>query len=193
MKYFFLFTALLCFGFAQGQFTTSVYWTEKSTLPVADVIYYNPAVPLTWKDFKGKPVATSRAAAITASGFGYKASIENKGSKGQLKIGVYCYFNKNNSWVKDGKTSAYILSHEQNHFNISYLAAQMFVDKLNAASFTNSNYNVILPRIYNEVVDVMNKMQTDYDGQTKNGQVKEMQYKWDDFLGKKIGGLTSSQ
>ena len=190
MKHFFLFATLLCSGIAQGQFTTKVYWTEKTTLPSTEVIYFSTNKPLLWKDFKGTPVASSPAAAITASGFGYKADVKNVGSKGQLNIGVYCYFNKNNSWVKEGKTSSYILTHEQNHFNISYLAASIFVQKLKAASFTNSNYNTLIPRIYNETCDIMNKMQNDYDGQTKNGQVKEMQYKWDDFLHKKLNSLT---
>lgn len=190
MKYFFLFIAIMWAGMAQGQFTSNVYWTEKTSMPSADVIYFDNDVPLVWKDFKGTPVAASRAAAITASGFGYKADLKNTGSKGQLNIGVYCYFNKNNSWVKDGKTTDYILTHEQNHFNISYLAAKIFVEKLKAASITNSNYSVLLPRIYNETCDIMNKMQNDYDGQTKNGQVKEIQYKWDDFLSKKLNSLT---
>ncbi len=190
MKYSFLFIALLVSGIARAQFTTNVYWTEKTTLPANEVIYFNSNIRLTWKDFRGTPVASSRAAAITASGFGYKADVKTSGSKGQINIGVYCFFNKNNSWVKEGKTTDYILSHEQNHFNISYLAAQLFVEKLKAASLTNSNYKELLPRIYTETCDIMNKMQTDYDGQTKNGQVKEMQYKWDDFLSKKLNSLT---
>ncbi|RYF91460.1 MAG: hypothetical protein EOO03_01310 [Chitinophagaceae bacterium] len=193
MKYLFIFIGFLCAGVANAQFTTSVYWTEQSSMPASEVIYFKPDVSLVWKDFKGAPVASSPAAAITASGFGYKASIEDAGNKGQLKIGVYCYFNKNNSWVKQGKTSAYILNHEQHHFNISYLAAKLFVDKLKAASFTKSNYNVLLPRIYNEVVATMNKMQDDYDGQTKNGQLKDMQARWDIFLSNKIAAFTSSR
>jgi hypothetical protein len=152
----------------------------------SDVIFYNTQKQLEWKDFRGKPNESSRAAAITASGFGYRADLKNTGSKGQLNIGVYCYFNKNNSWVKPGKTTEYILSHEQNHFNISFIAASLFVEKLKTATMNNQNFNVLLPRIYKESCDFMNKMQDDYDGQTKNGQLKEIQAKWDDYLVKKI-------
>ncbi len=159
-------------------------------MPSSEIIYYNVQHSLLWKDFKGIPDETGRAVAITASGFGYKADIKNSGSKGQLNIGIYCYFNKKNSWVKQGKSSDYVLSHEQNHFNISFIAASIFLEKLKASSINSSNYNVLLPRFYKESCDIMNKMQDDYDGQTKNGQLKDVQAKWDNFLAQKINILT---
>ncbi|MBC7868243.1 MAG: hypothetical protein H7X88_11980 [Gloeobacteraceae cyanobacterium ES-bin-316] len=191
MKYVISFLLLFYTIDATAQFNTNIYWTEQTNMASSDVIYFHSKTPLVWKDFKGTPVESSRAAAITASGFGYKADVKSIGSKGQLNVGVYCYFNKNNSWVKTGKNTVYILTHEQNHFNISFIAASLFVEKLKAASITNSNYSVLLPRIYKESCDIMNKMQDDYDGQTKNGQLKDMQAKWDEYLQKKISVLTN--
>ncbi|HSN62506.1 MAG TPA: hypothetical protein VLR49_16330 [Ferruginibacter sp.] len=191
MKYLFFIAAFFISQLVNAQINVNVYWTEQTNMTASDVIYYSTNKPLAWNDFKGKPVESSRAAAITASGFGYKADIKNTGSKGQLNIGVYCYFNKNNSWVKTGKTSGYILTHEQNHFNISFIAASIFMEKLRAASITNSNYNVLLPRFYNETIDIMNKMQDDYDGQTNNGQLKDMQTKWDQYIIKRVSAITN--
>lgn len=190
MKYFFILSSFLFFQLTNAQLSTNVYWTEQTSMSSSDVIFYNTQKQLEWKDFRGKPIESSRAAAITASGFGYKADHKNTGSKGQLNIGVYCYFNKNNSWVKPGKTTEYILSHEQNHFNISFIAASLFVEKLKNAGLNNQNFNILLPRIYKESCDFMNKMQDDYDGQTKNGQLKEIQAKWDNYLVKKINFIT---
>jgi len=190
MKYLFIIILFFSAPCTFAQLSTNVYWTEQTNMNAAEVIFYNVQKPLAWKDFKGKPDESSRASAITASGFGYKADIKNVGSKGQLNIGIYCYFNKNNSWVKEGKAVEYILNHEQNHFNISFIAASIFVEKMKAASITSNNYNAILPRIYKECCDIMNKLQDDYDGQTKNGQLKDMQSKWNDFLSKKINTLT---
>jgi len=164
-------------------------WTEESSLPSKEVIYYSPDKSLVWNDFKGSPVE-GRAAAVTVSGFGYKANINTKNGKGQLNIQVYCYFNKNKSWVKPGRTTPYILTHEQHHFDISYIAARVFVNKLQNAVFTSSNYNVLIPRIYNESCEIMNKMQDDYDGQTKNGQLKDIQAKWNELLDQKITLIT---
>jgi hypothetical protein len=190
MKNLLITIAFFCVHSASAQLSTNVYWTEQTKMPAAEVIFYNVQKPLTWLDFKGKPEQASPASAITASGFGYKADLKNKGTKGQLNVGIYCYFNKNNSWVKEGKAVDYILTHEQNHFNISFIAASIFVEKMKAATVTINNYNIVLPRIYNECVDIMNKMHDDYDGQTKNGQLKEVQAKWNSFLSKKINLLT---
>ncbi len=176
----------LFFGLSSSaQFSSNVYWTENTTMPAADVIYYSD-IPLRWSDFKGQPVENSPAAAITASGFGYKAGFKSVGNQSQLNIGVYCYFNKKNSWVKAGKTTAYILNHEQHHFNISFIAAGIFVEKIKAANLTKQNYNVLLPKIYNECVAMMNKMQTEYDGQTKNGQLKDVQEQWNALIAARV-------
>lgn len=190
MKYFFLLCAAFFFQFAHAQFNTNVYWTEQTTLSTSNIIYYNSAKPLHWKDFQGSPIESSRATAITASGFGYKADIKNTGTKGQLNLGVYCFFNKNNSWVKEGKATDYILGHEQHHFNISFIAANYFIEKLKSTEFSSTNYNVLLARLYKESCDYMNRMQDDYDGQTKNGQLKEVQGKWNEYISQKVAILT---
>ncbi len=190
MKYFLLFCTIFLFQAAHSQFNTNVYWTEQTTLSPANIIYYNATKPLLWKDFQGTPVESSRATAITASGFGYKADVKNRGTKGQLNVGVYCFFNKNNSWVKAGKSTEYILGHEQNHFNISFIAANYFIEKLKTANFTVTNYNVLLARFYKESCDYMNRMQDDYDGQTKNGQLQDVQGKWNDYISQKVSTLT---
>jgi hypothetical protein len=184
-----LIISALFFNMAGAQLTTNVTWTEQSTLSAAEVIYYSAADNLVWGDFKGKPVE-GRAAAVTVSGFGYNARMNAKNGKGQLNISVYCYFHKNKSWVKTGSTIPYILTHEQHHFDLSYIATRLFMQKLRNAVFTQDNYTVLLPKIYTECCDIMNKMQDDYDGQTKNGQLKDVQAKWNDLVDEKISLIT---
>ncbi|RYY68217.1 MAG: hypothetical protein EOO13_12930 [Chitinophagaceae bacterium] len=190
MKYSLLsFYLLLSFsGFAQ--FSSNIYWTEQTNLPVSETIYYDPSSLLSWKDFKGKVVEASPAAAITASGFGYKADFKSVGSKSQLNVGVYCYFSKTNSWVRPGKNSDYVLNHEQHHFDISFIAATMFLEKLKTAGITKANYNSVLPKLYNDCVALMNKMQNEYDGQTKNGQLMDMQSQWNNLVLAKVKAAT---
>jgi len=185
-----LFTLLLPVSLL-AQLTTKVDWTNKTTMPSSEVIYYDPAIKLVWDNFKAKPpVDNGRTAAITMSGFGYTANIRYSGGRGELNLHVYCFFNKNKSWVKPGKTTSYILNHEQHHFDISYIAASIFIDKIQSAEISKSNYNVILSRIYNECIDIMNKMQDDYDGQTRNGQETALQEKWNKFIDDKISIIT---
>jgi len=181
--------SILYFHSVSAQLNTNVTWTEQSSLPPSEVIYYTPDKNLSWIDFRGTPIE-SRAAAVTVSGFGYKANINTRNGKGQLNISVYCYFNKNKSWVRPGRTIPYILNHEQHHFNISYIASRIFIDKLQSTVFTVSNYNILIPRIYNEACEIMNNMQNEYDGQTKNGQLKDIQSKWNELLDQKISTIT---
>ncbi len=187
MKYFFTVFFLSAFSlFSAAQVTTNIYWTEQSGMPAAETIYYNPAKNLQWQDFRGSVPAPGRVAAETSSGFGYKANMQSSGDNGRINISVYCYFNRNKSWVRPGKTTAYILNHEQHHFDVSYLAAGIFMEKIKNAGITLSNINTVLPRIYRECCDFMNKMQDDYDGQTMNGQLADQQARWDKFFNERV-------
>jgi hypothetical protein len=177
------FVLILFYFFMSGavvaQVKTNVQWTEQSALPAQSTVYYDRARKLTWDDFDGIPRDMGIVAAITYSGFGYKADIRSQDGKSILNIKVYCYFDKNKSWVKDGKATEYILAHEQHHFDISYIATCIFIDRIQSTVFNAGSLNTTLPVIYNECLDIMNRMQDEYDTQTKNGQSKDKQAEWD--------------
>jgi hypothetical protein len=183
MKFILLF--LLFFTFyiaANAQITTTISWVEKSNANAADVIYYNPNKKLAWADFKGTPGPPSVVAAITSSGFGYKAGMKSTNGKGEISVSVYCYFSKPNSWVRKGKTTAYILNHEQHHFDATYICTKRFIEKIRTANLTTTNMNDVLAKLYKECSTEMRKMQADYDGETMNGQLKDKQEKWNTFF-----------
>lgn len=190
MKYLLGLLALLIADVSQAQISTNIYWTSNTDLPVAETIYYNKNMKLTWKDFTGEPVMAGNAAAVTMSGFGYKASLKKAGDKGQLNIAVYCYFTKNKSWVKPNAKTGYILLHEQGHFDISYLAAQLFIQKAKELSSDAIACNKSLPELYNNVIAQMQKMQSDYDTQTKNGQLEVLQDKWNKYFAERLLAFT---
>jgi hypothetical protein len=144
-----------------------------------DTIYYTGTTPkLAWDDFKGSPREAGYTAALTSSGFGFGAGMHSVGDKGTLNITVYSFFLKNNSWVKADRKTAYILNHEQHHFDISYIGMRNFVQQLKETKFTLGNYAVKLNTIYNECYQAMEQMQNDYDTQTRNGQQKDKQAEW---------------
>ncbi|MEO7265655.1 MAG: hypothetical protein ABIW38_12110 [Ferruginibacter sp.] len=190
MRFVYLILLFLISTDINAQLNTHIIWTEQTSLPENDVIYYRPEKALQWKDFQGSPVINHRAAAITVSGFGYKAALKNTGSNGDLIISVYCFFNKPKSWVKEGRNTAYILAHEQIHFDITYLGVNIFMEKIKAVNITTGNMNVLLPRLYNESCTIMNKLQDDYDEQTRHGQVKDIQQKWNEFINEKLSRFT---
>lgn len=173
-----------------AQFTTNVYWTEQTDMNTKEVIYYSKNKPLQWPDFKGTPPPPSLVAAITASGFGYKADMKSINGKGQINVAVYCYFSKGKSWVRPNKMTNYILTHEQHHFDATYLAAKMFIDKVKTLSLDGDNFNDALKSLYRQCCDTMNKLQQDYDGQTMNGQIEAQQLKWNRFFDERIALIT---
>jgi hypothetical protein len=185
---FFLFCigTLPCFA----QLNVIVNWQQTMPPANSDTIYYNTNKKLTWKDFKGTPEDNSNALAITYSGFGFFAGMQSKNGKTDIGITVYCYFSKNHSWVKKGKESAYALNHEQHHFDVTYIATCLFIEKLKKAKFTRNNYNAVLNKIYAESQQLLLQMQNDYDGETKNGQLKNMQAVWNDKIEKQVNAVT---
>lgn len=176
MKYILTAALLISSFFSYSQLQTNVRWAQSRSQETKDTIYYNPADKLEWQDFKGNADNKSRALAITSSGFGFSAGIQYRNGKGTLSINVYCYFSKYNSWVKE--ESDYALNHEQHHFDVSYIATCRFFEKLKTAKFTLANYNDMLSNIYNESTADLERLQNEYDGQTKNGQLKNIQAEW---------------
>ncbi len=186
LRYLLSFILFLLSSNAYAQFTTVIEWRSINTDNSGDTIFYDPDRKLDWNDFKGTPVESSIAAAITESGFGYRMSMQSKNGRTTVNITVFCYFNKMRSWVKPGMDSDYALTHEQHHFDITYINTCLFIRKLRAAGFTSKNFGDLVDKIYNESYHALNKMQDDYDGDTQNGRLKRMQFAWnkkiDDFL-----------
>jgi hypothetical protein len=192
MKYCLVFVLVLFLNLVSySQITTTISWTEKTSMNSNDVIYYNSNRKLSWKDFKGAPNQPTPIAAITSSGFGYKAGMRSVNGKGTINVSIYCYFNKQNSWVRNGKNTAYILNHEQHHFDATYLAAKLFIAKVKAAGLTTENMNASLDKIYKECSGILNKMQNDYDGQTRNGRQEDKQAEWNKFFEERLAALTN--
>lgn len=141
-------------------------------------IAYTSSQKLAIGDFKGLPREGSNAVAITASGFSFNAGFRRKGNVATLSITVSCSFDRRSSWMKAKGKTPYVLQHEQHHFDISYLGALDFMERLKSIKFTVKNYNEKLNAAYQESVNKMEALQHQYDGETQNGIAKEEQLKW---------------
>lgn len=151
-----------------------------------NLIFYQQNQFLSWDDFKGKPVEGSEAAALTNAGFALKLAFHRAGNTSQLVIDVNCNFSKKDSWVKPGNKSAYILNHEQKHFDIAYLNTIFFIQKLKKATLTNANYAAVIQNLHNECAAAMEKMQNQYDIETRHSLLTEKQEEWDEKISKQL-------
>jgi hypothetical protein len=144
----------------------------------SDTIYHRPGLLLVWDNFIGTPNQGGQVAALTSSGFGFDAGTSYGNRRGKININVYAFFNKSKSWVKPDKKTAYILAHEQLHFDVSCIGMLLFVQKLRLANFTVQNYSAELNRIYTEAYKQMYDMQDEYDRGTNNGLRRTEQQEW---------------
>ena len=175
-----------------AQFTVNVQWQSIRPGYSGDSIYYDSGYKLNWTDFKGRPDASSPAGAITESGFGYRLSMNSYNSRTRVNITVFCYFNKNKSWVKKGMKTKYALTHEQHHFDITYINTCLFIQKLKEAKLTKINFTSLVESIYDECFAALNKMQDEYDGETSNGRKEDMQLIWNKKIDTQLAALTTN-
>jgi len=189
-KYILLIFFVLAGNAVTAQLTVNIQWQSVKPGYSGDSIYYDADRKLTWVDFKGRPDAASPAAAVTESGFGYRMSMQSYNSRTSINITVFCYFNKNKSWVKKGMKTAYALLHEQHHYDITYINTCLFIQKLNAAKLTRSNFTSVVEKIHDECFAALNKMQDEYDGETANGRIENMQMSWNKKIDELLAAFT---
>ena len=184
----FIIPLLCCFTTKAQNLEVEINYVITDPSIAKPVIFYTPNTKLTWDDFKGKPDKASDAAAITNAGIGFKMAFHSKDNLATLNITVDCNFSKNDSWVKKGMKTDYILTHEQHHFDIAYIFAMKFIHDLKVAKYTMSNYSKTIENIYYTNQTALLQMQNQYDSETKNSQIAAMQALWN----KKIDGEIDS-
>ena len=171
--------------------TVHVFTEDKPVPPGNDTIYYNFNRGLTWADFKGKPDPDHFAGAVTASGFAFDSQMNYDGTTVRLDIGVYTFFTKSDSWKKKDIHSAYHLLHEQHHFDISRLGAANFMEAVQKAHFTRSNYNKLLVAIFDRTYKDNADLQHLYDRETNHSIDMPMQRVWNKRIARAMQQLQS--
>ncbi len=179
IKVLFILSFIILGNTSIGQTTITIKWRSAADAFSGDSIFYRKDKKLKWTDFKGVPDKKSFAAAVTESGFGYRLFMRNTNGKTNIIVTVECYFNKSKSWVKPDMKLDYALNHEQNHFDITYINTCLFLKKIRESNFTKENVASLLEMIHDESMAALEKMQNDYDGETKNGRIKALQEFWD--------------
>ncbi|MEO7768663.1 MAG: DUF922 domain-containing protein [Ferruginibacter sp.] len=151
-----------------------------------NMINYQPEQLLGWEDFKGKPIEASDAAALTNAGFGVKLSFRSIENTAKLLIAVNCSFSKRESWVKSGNKTAYILNHEQKHFDLAFIHTLQFIKNLRNADFTTTNYAALIEKIYNHAAEELGTAQNQYDAETSHSRIPERQVEWDQKISRQL-------
>lgn len=155
-----------------------------------DSLGFNLLRKLRADDFKGKPDQLSKAGGATYCGFGLDYDINIRGFKLYIEIKTICVFNKTRSWLLSiAKTDAYILAHEQLHFDICYWQMTRLMANLSQENFTLENLKTKLKKCFTSQFDTYEKLQEQYDEETNHGLDELEQARWAKLVQEKLSGL----
>lgn len=155
-----------------------VTFTDYSGKPDQDTVFYEPARPLRWEDFKASPSPKSRFAATVFPGFAYTGETEMVNGVIHLNLAVQVYVLQHSSWVREDSKNAYNLNHEQRHFDIVKLVAERFKRKIRPELLSIEDYNSNIQYHFIESYREMNQLQEQYDAETRHGLDKLAQESW---------------
>jgi hypothetical protein len=119
-----------------------------------------------------EPDMESDAVASTATLLSISYHIKQTGFTYHIISG----FDPYKSWAF--RRTSYILSHEQGHFDIAEIFARKLHKRMKEYKFDRKNYQRDLKKIYQEVVEEKEKMQNDYDEETRHSILRGKQAEW---------------
>jgi hypothetical protein len=143
----------------------------------ADTVFYTPGRPLVWDDFRDTPRPGPYAASVFPS-FAQEGRTTVENGTIHLDLLLKVYVLKNASWVRPSSREDYALNHEQRHFDLVKLVAERFKKKVLADTLTAEDYDGQIGYEYLESYREMNRLQEQYDGETRHGLDREAQERW---------------
>lgn len=151
-----------------------------------DTVFYNPGRPLVWEDFTGRPQLGGTFSASVFPSFAWEGKSEVVNGIIHLHLKTKVFMLKSSSWVKEGNKNPYALNHEQRHFDIVKIIMERFKVKLQSMDLSPDDYEGVLGYQYLEVYREMNRLQDDYDGETRHGLNKTAQEKWNQKIDQEL-------
>lgn len=163
-----------------------VRFTDYIAPPDQDTVFYDPGRPLNWQDFQADVNRTSRFSATVFPSFAYEGQTEVSDGIIHLNLNMKVYVLKSSSWVKENARDAYGLNHEQRHFDIVKLVSERFKQKIKPEELSLTDYNSNIQYHFIESYREMNRLQEQYDAETRHGLDKAAQDNWNQRLDKEL-------
>jgi hypothetical protein len=157
--------------------SVKVTFTDYTRNDKADTVFYATERPLVWDDFRDTPRPGPYAATVFPS-FAQEGRTRVENGVIHLDLLLKVYVLKDASWVRPGSREDYGLNHEQRHFDLVKLVAERFKRKVLADTLTVEDYDGQIGYEYLESYREMNRLQEQYDGETRHGLDREAQERW---------------
>lgn len=146
-------------------------------------ISWNEEYKLTWSDFKATQQSINGSVASTSSGIAYAVTYTYDASKNIVDYStqVSCNFYPYKSWYNKKDSSAYILKHEQTHFDISELFARKLKKQFSEIN-EKKNIDKKLTKIFYKVEEERQKTQIEFDNETNHSINKIQEKEWETYI-----------
>jgi hypothetical protein len=151
----------------------------------ADTVFYAADRPLVWDDFRDTPRPGPYAATVFPS-FAQDGHTQVVNGVIHLNLQIKVYVLKNASWVREGSRNDYALNHEQRHFDIVRGVAERFKRKVLADTLTVEDYDGQIGYEFLESYREMNRLQEQYDDETRHGLDQAAQEQWNRRLDEEL-------
>ncbi len=152
-------------------------FTDYNSTAEPDTIYYSRNRPLQWDDFKAK-VRGSRFAAEVFPSLGFDEHYTVSNSTIYINVAMKVYVPKSACWVRGDSRNDYTLRHEQGHFNIVKIVSERYKRRMLQMKLPAENYDGDLYTEYFEALRELNKLQDNYDDDTRHGTDAAEQERW---------------
>jgi len=159
---------------------------QQTPVAPAERIAWSAARPLTWADFKARPLATEQLAALTSATIDVQVGCKDYVFAAQ----VNAVFIPSESWVRDAKkASANLLRHEQLHFDITELHARMLRQKLTVVKLDCEHLQPAFRNLSTAAFAAWKREESRYDGETNNGLNEVKQKFWETQIQQRLALL----
>ena len=136
---------------------------------------------LQWSDFTGVVDKTSSYSANTHWNITYRYSgVRFENDKAALQGLIFkLELDRDKSWIKHESESAFLLKHEQGHFDIARLCLLEMKQSFDTAAFYKADYKTKPQTLFNAILAKYNALSETYDAETNHSKKQDIQKQWD--------------
>ncbi|ALJ01152.1 hypothetical protein DC20_02915 [Rufibacter tibetensis] len=166
-----------------------VYFEDYKVHQDDDTLFYDPARPLNWSDFQGGSRISGSFAASVFPGLSNDIQSTVQNGVIHIRVSTKPYILRNLSKVLPTSKNEYTLNHEQRHFDIVKLVAEHYKQRIRPEKLTLEDYESIIKYQYLEALWEMDRLQKQYDGETRHGMNSAAQETWNKKLDDELRAL----
>lgn len=146
---------------------------------------WSPESKVDWHQFKGMPNTTNGYAATSSTGLSQSYEIDGHGYLNKGGTTITAYFYPEFSWFRPKDTTAYLLSHERAHFDITEIHARKLRKRISEFAFS-SNSKAEIKALYNQVEEERQLMQSQFDSESDHSRNREQEEIWHKIIEKML-------